>query len=303
LLRALLDISKLDAGGIVPHPEPVLLAPFLTGLVETCRPGAEARGLELRLGPLPGQIHTDPGLLRSLVQNFLTNAKRYTAHGGIVVGVRRRGDNWRIDVVDTGIGIAPERVDEVFGEFTRLGEVEAEGLGLGLALAKRIARLLGATIEVASRPGRGSRFSLTLPAWSGESPAGVAAVATTPARSAHLDVLVVDDDPRIVEASLALLAALGHSGHAVAGLAGALPFSRRVDAVLADYRLGGGEDGLALIAAMREEMPGLPALLITAEAGTAVRARAAAMGVGVLAKPVSPAAIERFLAGISVPQV
>jgi PAS domain S-box-containing protein len=301
LLRALLDISKLDAGGIVPHPEPVLLAPFLTGLVESCRPGAEARGLALRLGPLPGQVHTDPGLLRSLVQNFLTNAKRYTAHGGIVVGVRRRGGNWRIDVVDSGIGIAPERVEEVFGEFTRLGEVEAEGLGLGLALAKRIARLLGATIEVASRPGRGSRFSLTLPAWSGDSPAKIAAVAMTPARAESLDVLVVDDDPRIVEATLALLASLGHRGHAAADLAGALPFSRRVDAVLADYRLGSGEDGLALIAAMREEMRGLPALLITAEAGTAVRARAAALGVGVLAKPVSPAAIERFLAGISVP--
>ncbi|MDE2404831.1 MAG: PAS-domain containing protein [Sphingomonadales bacterium] len=297
LLRALLDISKLDAGGVTPHPEPVVLARFLGDLVGGMAPTAAARGLALRLGPAPGAVHTDPGLLRSLLQNFLTNALRYTTRGGVLAGVRRRGAMLRIDVIDSGVGIEPEQIETVFGEFTRLGQVEAEGLGLGLALAQRIARLLGATIEVASRPGHGSRFSLILPAYS--LAAGNAAPDRVPvARQASLDVLVVDDDPRVVEASLAMLAGLGHRAHAASDLAGALPYSRRVDAVLADYQLGDGEDGLAVIAAMRAEMAGLPALLITAEATPEVRARAGGMGVKVLAKPASPKAIEGFLAGV-----
>jgi len=298
LLRALLDISKLDAGGVVPHPEPLALAPFLSELVESLRPAAIARGLVLHLGPLPGHVHTDPGLLRSLVQNFLTNALRYTESGGVLVGVRRRGSRLRIDVIDSGVGIEPDQIDTIFGEFTRLGTVEAEGLGLGLALAGRIARLLGGEIEVASRPGHGSRFSLWLPAWSGIAmPAGPAAAAPGPA--ARLDVLVVDDDPLIVEATVALLSGLGHTPHAAADIAGALPFSRRVDAVLADYRLAGDEDGLSLIAAMRAEMPGLPALLITAEDNPAIRRRAAQMAVAMLTKPASPGAIAVFLARVS----
>ncbi|HEY6868952.1 MAG TPA: PAS-domain containing protein, partial [Novosphingobium sp.] len=133
LLRALLDISKLDAGGVQPQCEPVALAPFLRDLADGIRPIAEDKGLVLRLGPLVGTVFTDPGLLRSVLQNFLTNAVRYTHGGGVVLGVRRRGKNLRIDVIDTGVGIAPDRHEEVFGEFTRVGEVEVEGLGLGLA--------------------------------------------------------------------------------------------------------------------------------------------------------------------------
>ena len=128
-------------------------------------------------------------------------------------------------------------------------------------------------------------------------PAGPAAAAPGPA--ARLDVLVVDDDPLIVEATVALLSGLGHTPHAAADIAGALPFSRRVDAVLADYRLAGDEDGLSLIAAMRAEMPGLPALLITAEDNPAIRRRAAQMAVAMLTKPASPGAIAVFLARVS----
>jgi CheY-like chemotaxis protein len=208
----------------------------------------------------------------------------------------------RIDVVDTGVGIEPEQVEAIFGEFTRLGVAEAEGLGLGLALAGRIARLLGATIEVSSRPGHGSRFSLLLPAWSGTTPA-TAVTPDAPGAAAGLDVLVVDDDPRIVEATVALLAGLGHTPRPARDIASALPFSRRVDAVLADYRLANGEDGLALIEQMRMEMPGLPAVLVTAEDSSAIRRRAAQMAVAVLTKPAAPDAIAAFLARVSMPEV
>lgn len=303
LLRALLDISRLDAGGIEPDAAPVDLAPFLADLADSFRPQAAVKGLRLRTGPLAGVVETDAGLLRSLLQNFVANAVRYTEHGGVLIGVRRRGERLRIDVVDTGVGIEPAQIDAIFGEFTRLGTVEAEGLGLGLALAERIANLLGAKIEVASEPGRGSRFSLLLPAHA----AAVAPVPAAPpppappaATGRKLAVLVVDNDARIVEASLSLLERMGHHPLGATSLRSALPHARKVDAVLADYQLDDGEDGLALIAALRAEAPGLPAALITAQGDAALAARAWAMGVPVIAKPADPAAIAAFLAWVSV---
>jgi len=301
LLRALLDISRLDAGGVIPRPEPVKLKIFLGDLVDSFHPLAEEKGLTLRLGPAPGTVHTDPALLRSVMQNFLTNAVRYTQQGGIVVGVRRRGGNWRIDVVDSGVGIAPDRVETVFGEFTRLGEVEVEGLGLGLALVRRIARLLGGRISVASKPARGSRFSFALPAAADAQADSAPLPEAAPALLASpLTVLVVDNDPLIVEATSALLQRMGHQPVGAAGMAGALAQWRAVDAVLADYQLDNGEDGLTLIAALRDRRPDLPVRLVTAESAPDVRQRARAMGVEILSKPAAPDRIARFLAEASM---
>lgn len=315
LLRALLDISKLDAGGVQARPEPLLLGPFLRDLVENFRPMAEQKGLELRLarmGDRPMVLRTDPGLLRSLLQNFVTNALRYTLSGGVLVGARWRhgeqgaaqGEELRIDVIDTGVGIPPQQREAIFGEFTRLGEVEAEGLGLGLALSRRIARLLGARIEVASNVGHGSRFSLTLPA-STEAvrmsmPVSAPPPGSVAAQVRSLDVLVLDNDPMTVEATSALLTALGHHPHAAEDGDAARAILRKgaVDAVLADYRLDTPEDGLSVVESLRAERGGLPAMLITAETNPAIRERAVAMGVVMMAKPANVAGIEGFLAGV-----
>ncbi|WP_068091095.1 hybrid sensor histidine kinase/response regulator [Novosphingobium rosa] len=312
LLRALLDISKLDAGGVTPSPEPLALQPFLAGLVDGFRPMAEGKGLTLRLAPLAAEgldVVSDPGLLRSLLQNFLANAVRYTERGGVVIGVRRRraedGRGWlRVDVVDTGVGIPADKVDSIFGEFTRLGDVEAEGLGLGLSLSERIARLLDARIEVSSRPGRGSRFSLWLAA-SSTGADGVASVTRTvpvtadvvapDLRQRRLRVLVVDDDARTVEASVALLLSMGHRPIGAANGAEALPHAAQVDAVLVDYRLEHGEDGLSVVKRLRAIQPDLPAMLITAESGAWISELAAGMGVEMHAKPIAPEVIEQFL--------
>lgn len=318
LLRALLDISKFDAGGVQARPEPLLLGPFLADLVEGFRPMAEGKGLALRLGPLgdsrsprPMMVHTDPGLLRSLLQNFVANALRYTLEGGVLVGVRwRRGvgsDELRIDVVDTGVGIAPDKREAIFDEFMRLGEVEAEGLGLGLALSRRIARLLGARIEVSSNPGRGSRFSLFLTAMAdvgGALPLFVPDSDISAARPVGpgrvLDVLVLDNDPLTVEATCALLTALGHHPHGAEDGDAARAIWRKgaVDAVLADFRLETHEDGLGVVSGLRKEAPDLPAMLITAETNPAIRERALVMGVPMQAKPANAAGIEAFLASV-----
>lgn len=304
LLRALLDISRLDAGGVTPRPEPVNLRAFLTDLTDSFRPLAEEKGLTLRLGPTPGNVRTDPALLRSVMQNFLTNAVRYTQRGGIVVGVRRRGENWRIDVVDSGVGIAPDRVEAAFGEFTRLGEVEVEGLGLGLALVRRIARLLDGRISVASRPGRGSRFSFGLPAVTAAAAGDLPQREAPPAEQVRpLNVLVVDNDPLIVEATGALLIGMGHRPLGAQTIAAALEQCEAADAVLADYQLDNGEDGLTLIAALHERRAGLPVRLVTAESGAGMHERARAMGVEILSKPADPARIARFLAEASVLQI
>ncbi|MBT0668954.1 PAS domain-containing hybrid sensor histidine kinase/response regulator [Novosphingobium profundi] len=305
LLRALLDISRIDAGGVTPDPEPVALAPFLTDLAESFRPSAESKGLRLKIGSLLGQVETDPGLLRSVMQNFLSNAIRYTRHGGVVVGVRRRGDWLRIDVVDTGVGFSPEESQAIFGEFTRLGAVEAEGLGLGLALVERIVRLLGGRLEVFSNQGRGSRFSLLLPR-AGELPAVAMhedGPATPHAACRRLAVLVVDNDRRIVDATVALVEQLGHRARGVRNVAQALACAGEVDVVLADYRLDAGETGTGLIVALRTLRPGLPAAILTAEPNGEVRERAEALGVPIFAKPVAPDLIETFLATVSVAQV
>ena len=304
LLRALLDISRIDAGGVQPRPEPVSLKAFLTDLTDSFRPLAEEKGLTLRLGPAPGTVVTDPVLLRSVMQNFLTNAIRYTRSGGIVVGVRRRGDNWRIDVVDSGVGIAPERIEAAFAEFTRLGEVEVEGLGLGLALVRRIARLLGGRISVASTPGRGSRFSFGLPVAVAQTILPMPAISRGSLESARpLTVLVVDNDPLIVEATSALLSGLGHRPLGAGNIAAALELAGQADALLADYQLDGDEDGLTLIEQVRRLRPAFPVLLITAESGDAMHERAARMGVAILAKPVDPERIASFLAEVSVLEI
>ena len=306
LLRALLEISKLDAGTVQPVIEAVDLAPCIAALAEGIRPLAEAGGLSLHIGPLFGTVATDAGLLRSVLRNFLTNAVRYTHQGGVLIGVRRRAGGLRIDVLDTGVGIPEGEREAIFAEFTRIGAVEAEGLGLGLAIAQRAARLIGARIELASRSGRGSRFSLLLPATSvitadDAAPPPAPAPTAPPLRVARplrpQDVLVLDDQPAIVEATCALLQGLGHRGIGAGALAAALPHAAAVTAALVDFQLGEGADGLAAIAALRARNPAIRAVLVTALRDAGVATRAAAMGVAVVWKPATAEAIEAALAG------
>lgn len=308
LLRALLDISRLDAGGVQPSPEVVDLRSLIGDIAESMRPLAEEKGLFLRTISLRGSVETDPGLLRSVLQNLLANAVRYTVEGGILIGVRQRGAFLRIDVIDTGVGIPANRQADIFSEFTRLGAVEAEGLGLGLAIVERIARLLGLRIDLSSREGHGSRFSVLLPALQINAFSRGDAIlpddSSMPADAGRsLRVLVVDNEPAIVEATAALLEGLGHVAVTASGTAEALDQVASVDVLLADYHLDHGEDGVRLIDQARSRNPALAVALITAESGAALRNRLRLGRIALFVKPADPAAITAFLNSVSARQI
>ncbi|MEZ5656012.1 MAG: PAS domain-containing hybrid sensor histidine kinase/response regulator [Sphingobium sp.] len=296
LLRSLLDISKLDAGGITVEPEPVRLRPLLSEMVDTMTPLAHEKGLDIRLGAGDATIESDPGLLRSVIQNFLSNAIRYTQEGGILVGVRHRGSRARIDVVDTGPGIPADKRKLIFREFERLPNAGEGGIGLGLAIVERTARLLGGTVSLRSREGKGSRFSIALPLARPDVIAASPPDRNPVASYRSLSVLVVDDDPENCAALQSFLDALGHdvvmASSFVEAVAGDGPF----DCALIDFNLGDGKDGLELIEALQARHPHARYALLTAARPQDYTARALSLNVPVFRKPTSPAELDRWLA-------
>lgn len=294
LLRALLDISKLDAGGVIADKRPIGLHGLLIELAQTLAPMAREKGLKLNVAPGDAVVESDPGLLRSMVQNLLSNAIRHTRSGGVVVGVRRRGGMARIDVVDSGPGIPAEKNDLIFREFERLPTAGEGGVGLGLAIVQRTARLLGAQISLRSIEGRGSRFSISLPiAASRPIPQSVEA-SVLPAADSFL-VLVVDDDPANCEALKSWLEGAGHDVLIAIRPADALAVESDFDLAFVDFNLGAEMDGLTLIDALRRGHARARYALITAAREQDYASRAAAMGVTVLRKPAVLADIERWL--------
>ena len=302
LLRALLDISKLDAGGIVPNPTRFPLRALLDDLVAGFGGQAAAKGLRLHVGGPDAVVETDRVLLRQIVQNLIGNAVRYTMSGGVIVGVRRRGHFVWIEVIDTGPGIPEDRRGVIFREFERLDTGEDAGVGLGLAIVERTVRLLGLTLKLDSVVGRGSRFALSLPI--AETTVDGAAVKRPDAQdrmtlspTPRLTLLVVDDDPAVRGGMEALLGRSGHAVRAVADGAAARVAAKGIDAALVDYDLG-EEDGLTLIAELRRHAPLLPAIIITADGSPALAERAAASGIALLLKPVDQVLLEEWLSGV-----
>ena len=168
LLDAILDISRLDAGAVSTKVADFAVATLLERLTTAFAPSAAEKGLRLRVVPSRLYVRSDPVLLERILLNLAANALRYTQRGGVLIGCRRRGTRVRIEVWDTGIGIAPEQRQAIFQEFYQAADAQGtgQGLGLGLAIAARLAALLGSRIEVASRLGQGSVFSVEVHAGS-----------------------------------------------------------------------------------------------------------------------------------------
>jgi len=178
LLRSLLDISTLDAGVVSPKVVEIRLADIDRTVARRHRPVAEAKGLTLRVRLCDGTAQADPVLLGRILDNLVTNAVRYTRSGGILVACRLRAGHPTFEVWDTGIGIAPHHLDNIFEEFFQVANPERDrgkGVGLGLAVVSKMAKLMGLSVTVASRAGRGTRFRVSLPGPIGRE-AGVEAV-------------------------------------------------------------------------------------------------------------------------------
>jgi PAS domain S-box-containing protein len=185
LLDGLLDMSRLESGKIVATPVEVRLNQLLGRLVAEYGPRAAQKGLELRAVPTRAWVRTDPAHLERILRNLVENALRYTTSGKVLLGCRRTPSGMRVEVWDTGAGIPADRLEDIFEEFTQLGERSERGLGLGLAIVKRLSRLLGHPVTVRSWEGKGSVFAVELPRvilGNARPASGTAAAAATLAR-------------------------------------------------------------------------------------------------------------------------
>ncbi len=299
LLAGLLDISRLDAGGLEPRISDFPLAELFEPLAAEFQVLAGERGLDFRHVRSQAWVRSDPQLLRRILQNFLSNAVRYTEHGRILLGLRRSGDHLQLEVWDTGPGIAEADRLTVFQEFRRLARGgDNPGLGLGLAIAERMARLLGHRIMLRSEPGRGTVFGVRVARAAPATQRSSTPRGATP--SPHLAVLVVDNEPGVLAAMQALLEGWRCRVHAARGAGDALSLlaEARPDVALVDYHLDGDDTGLELIAELRHRVPGLAAVLITADHSEAVAKASAAASVPLLHKPLSPLKLRALLARI-----
>jgi PAS domain S-box-containing protein len=311
ILDALLDVAKLDAGAVKPSVGTVPLGPLLAALPDSFGALAERNNLDLRIVPTSLNVASDAQLLRRVLQNLVANAVRYApGQGGrrakVLVGCRRRGGQAVLQVWDNGPGIPEDKQPLVFKEFVRLPQNglagQERGLGLGLAIVDRIARMLNHPVTVRSEPGRGSCFGVAMPIARERAQAAAARRERPPVRPpAALTVLVVDNEAAVQDGMRTLLQGWGCRVIAAAALPEALAglAAERLapDVALVDLHLDNGLDGFAVIAALRAAFGAdLPAALISADRSDGVRAQAREQGIAAIPKPVRIAALRALLA-------
>jgi signal transduction histidine kinase/CheY-like chemotaxis protein len=308
MFNALLDISRLDAEMVQPAFATVPLAPLLARIAADVGAIAGAKGLTLRCvvhGQVDGAVHTDAPMLERVLRNLVGNAVRYTATGGVLLQADQRGGGLRLRVADSGIGIPRARQAEVFQEFVQLHNPERDrdqGLGLGLAIVQRLCVLLAVPLQLRSKPGRGTVFTLRLPLasaplrWPAVEEAEAGPAAGLPTLVPGDVVLVIDDAADIRVAMGALLRGWGCQVLTAASLDSLHPQLMTLTVpprlILCDLRLQGPDDGLAVIEQLRSGFnDDVPAILVTGDTGPDRLRDAAASGLGLLHKPVTEAAL------------
>jgi len=301
LFSALLDISKLDAGATTINITVFPVAHLLAHAETTFAGAAREKKLSFRAMPSDAWVRSDFILLEQIVFNLITNALRYTRSGGVVVGCRKRGDQLRIEVWDSGIGIAADQHDKIFGEFYRLGEPDRDrraGLGLGLAIVDRLCRLLDHPIEVRSTVGKGSVFAVTVPL----APANKRAIEASivpraqPSLSHDKLVLVIDDDPLVLEGMSGIFRKWGcrviTADSDSKALKAVAEQDDLPDLIISDYHLANDRTGIETIEWLRGELSvQIPAFLISGDTDPATLHEAKAKGLHLLHKPVDPMAL------------
>jgi signal transduction histidine kinase/CheY-like chemotaxis protein len=311
LFDALLDISRLDAGVVRPRFETFGLASVFDRLSFEYGPIAKQKGLSLRVMKTAAFVCTDASLFERIVRNLVSNAVRYTDRGGLVLGCRRQDGGLRVEVWDTGRGIAPEKHREVFREFAQLDPADRDprkGLGLGLAIVERLAKLLEHEVRLRSIPGKGSMFCVTVPRGREQDVIANSAVEHTTAFDlSGVLILVIDSEPAVLQAMETLLAKwncdviAASSGEQIKEKLALVP--RVPSLIISDYRprapatLGAGPT-LAVIDMLRSEFnTEIPAVLLTGDTERSTRDQEVA-GLPVLHKPLNPARLRTLIANL-----
>ncbi|GAB4197849.1 MAG: hypothetical protein Tsb002_32340 [Wenzhouxiangellaceae bacterium] len=302
LLSALLDISRLDQGAMRPELKTLPVATLLNKVRQQFSELAQRRGLRLRVRDHEALIHSDAKLLLRVLFNLVSNALRYTREGGVLVACRRRGERLLIGVWDTGPGIPEHEQSRIFQEFQRLDkDGDAPGLGLGLAICDRIARMLDAPLDIATREGRGSCFYISVPLMGTGAATSPSIAPLTPPIASNFDnirVLCLDDEYDILDGMQSLLSRWGCTVMTAGNKDEALDLAvaSPPDLLLVDYFLGEGSNGLDVAASIIQRLgQRVPVLVITADQSEAVAERTRRQGYQQLSKPVKPAALKAMM--------
>ncbi|MFD1623290.1 ATP-binding protein [Azospirillum griseum] len=304
LLDGLLDVSRLEAGAITPAPCVFPVTELLARCAANSQPVADQKGLTFHIRPCGARIVSDPMLLGRVLQNLVENALRYTDQGGVLVGCRRRGTALRIEVWDSGIGIPTDQQDDIFEEFVQVGNLgrnRDQGLGLGLAVVRRLSAMLDHRVTLRSVPGRGSMFAVEVPLAdppdTDTPPIDSAANSPRPVLSAT--VLVIEDDAIVREGLSAMLTGCGCTVLTAATCAQALDHANRrpqPDVIVADYGLGDGRTGVEVIRDVRHALGlAIPAVLVTGDTTLSDAPGADVEDFKVMHKPVRSEELQRAI--------
>jgi len=303
LLNRLLDISRLDAGALQPHPQPVELHALLRKVADEVTQLATAKGLALRVRDGDLVVHADPAILYTILSNLAGNAVRYTERGGVLLAARRRGEKVRLEVRDSGVGISADDLPRITEEFfqaddARCDASQTRGFGLGLAIVKRSAELLGSPLHARSHPGRGSVFAIELPLAREAAPAADPVPPEAAPGRAHR-VLVVDNDEQIRAAMSYLLRGWGHVpllASSVAEVQAHLDAGAAPELALVDLHLDSDTHGLQVVERLRERLGHrVRVAIVTGDTRPEALAAICAAGVTGLHKPVTPQRLLQFI--------
>lgn len=299
LIAALREIARLDSGRQPPRRQHFSAGPFLEQLAAEFRITAGTKGLQLRCRSSRRWLYSDPHLLRRILQNFLSNAVRYTASGKLLLGCRRSPLGLRIEVWDTGPGIPHSEHARIFSEFERLaaaGTATEEGLGLGLAIARRCADLLDHPMDLRSRQGSGTMFAITVPYGSPQQQKPRAAPDPDELELAGIAVLCIDNESAILEGMERLLGAWGCTAFCAHNRREAERVAQAPALILADYRLNARDTGIDVARDISARFgDDIPVVIISADDSESVRIRVRQAGYRFMAKPVNPGRLQALM--------
>jgi len=306
LLNALLDISKLESGAVKPQLSTWNAATLLQTLRSEFSGLAVSKGLQLEFDAGEAWVHSDETLIGQVLRNLVTNAIKYTKHGRVLLRSVRTGPEVRLEVRDTGIGMAPAELTRIYDEFYQVGvspNATRDGYGLGLSIVSRIVKLLGLHLEVQSTPGKGSVFTLHLPAVEAARGASTEPVeqrsSQSRARHAEKNILLVEDDAGVRNATRLLLKSEGYQVAIASSVAEAVAHARGMPSlslILSDYHLTGEETGMQAIKAVREVRNApIRAVMMSGDTSSAMKAFGPEADVHIVSKPIDSEALLRLL--------